>query len=387
MTTARDDILSRIRLALRDVTEEDPALDVPVAWQYGRPTDVAHVLDLFVERVEDYRAVVERVTPEELPGAIARHLADAGAHSVVLPSGIDAAWRAAVEGSFEVLSDDPPLTNDQLNRADAVLTAAAVGIAMPGVRDPDSGRLLSANVPALTGQRVQEDLQHRLQRPLQFGNDMQCFALSEANGGAADGQPSMLGAILGTGAGGGYCVHGRLVSGYNGIAGEWGHWSVPAHLLERHGLPLLDCGCGLRGCVERYIAGGGVAMLHRHLGGDPADASIVIERAHQGDALAMRALQIHLDLLGHTLAAVVLALDPHVIVLGGGLSKDARLYRELPAAVATHLFGGVRVPPILPPAFGDAGDACRGQHQTIAERDGHRPRHGESPRRQRHETG
>ena len=125
--------------------------------------------------------------------------------------------------------------------ADAVLgqPAAAVGIAMPGVRDPDSGRLLSANVPALTGQRVQEDLQHRLQRPLQFGNDMQCFALSEANGGAADGQPSMLGAILGTGAGGGYCVHGRLVSGYNGIAGEWGHWSVPAHLLERHGLPLL----------------------------------------------------------------------------------------------------------------------------------------------------
>ena len=171
--------------------------------------------------------------------------------------------------------------------ADAVLgqPAAAVGIAMPGVRDPDSGRLLSANVPALTGQRVQEDLQHRLQRPLQFGNDMQCFALSEANGGAADGQPSMLGAILGTGAGGGYCVHGRLVSGYNGIAGEWGHWSVPAHLLERHGLPLLDCGCGLRGCVERYIAGGGVAMLHRHLGGDPADAGAVIERARQGDLL------------------------------------------------------------------------------------------------------
>ena len=109
--------------------------------------------------------------------------------------------------------------------------------------------------------------------------------------------------------------------------------------------------------MERYIAGGGVAMLHRHLGGDPADAGAVIERARQGDALAMRALQIHLDLLGHTLAAVVLALDPHVIVLGGGLSKDARLYRELPAAVATHLFGGVRVPPILPPAFGDAGGA------------------------------
>ena len=243
--------------------------------------------------------------------------------------------------------------------ADAALgrPGDAIGIALPGVRDRRSGRQLSANVPALTGQCVAQDLQVQLQRPLHFGNDLQCFALSEAHGGAADGYPSMFGAILGTGAGGGYCVHGRLIAGFNGLAGEWGHWSVPAHLLERHGLPLLDCGCGLRGCVERYIAGGGVDMLHRHLGGDPADASIVIERAHQGDALAMRALQIHLYLLGHTLAAVVLALDPHVIVLGGGLSKDARLYRELPAAVATHLFGGVRVPPILPPAFGDAGGA------------------------------
>ena len=243
--------------------------------------------------------------------------------------------------------------------ADAELgqRAQAIGIALPGVRERRSGRQLSANVPALTGQCVSADLQARLQRTLHFGNDLQCFALSEAHGGAADGYASMFGAILGTGAGGGYCLHGKLVGGFNGLAGEWGHWSVPANLLQRHGLPLLDCGCGLRGCVERYIAGSGVTVLHRHLGGDPADASIVIERAHQGDALATRALQIHLDLLGHTLAAVVLALDPHVIVLGGGLSKDARLYRELPAAVATHLFGGVRVPPILPPAFGDAGGA------------------------------
>ena len=243
--------------------------------------------------------------------------------------------------------------------ADAVLgqPAAAVGIAMPGVRDPDSGRLLSANVPALTGQRVQEDLQHRLQRPLQFGNDMQCFALSEANGGAAEGQPSMLGAILGTGAGGGYCVHGRLVSGYNGIAGEWGHWSVPANLLQRHGLPLLDCGCGLRGCVERYVSGSGVAMIERHLGGSAGNASDVIALAAAGDARARQALDIHCDLLGHSLAALVLALDPHVIVLGGGLSQYAPLYQQLPAAIAAHLFAGVQVPPIVPPRFGDAGGA------------------------------
>ena len=53
----------------------------------------------------------------------------------------------------------------------------------------------------------------------------------------------------------------------------------------------------------------------------------------------------------------MLALDPHVIVLGGGLSKFEALYRDLPAAVAAHLFEGVRPPPILPPKFGDAGGA------------------------------
>ncbi|SBV36419.1 N-acetyl-D-glucosamine kinase [uncultured Stenotrophomonas sp.] len=243
--------------------------------------------------------------------------------------------------------------------ADAALgrPADAIGIALPGVRDRRSGRQLSANVPALTGQCVARDLQAQLQRPLHFGNDLQCFALSEAHGGAAEGYPSMFGAILGTGAGGGYCVHGRLVAGFNGLAGEWGHWSVPANLLQRHGLPLLDCGCGLRGCVERYVSGSGVATVERHLGGTAANASEVIVLAEAGDARARQALDIHRDLLAHSFAALILALDPHVIVLGGGLSQYAPLYEQLPAAIATHLFAGVQVPPIVPPRFGDAGGA------------------------------
>ncbi len=243
--------------------------------------------------------------------------------------------------------------------ADAELgqRAQAIGIALPGVRERRSGRQLSANVPALTGQCVSTDLQARLQRPLYFGNDLQCFALSESHGGAADGYASMFGAILGTGAGGGYCLHGKLVGGFNGLAGEWGHWSVPADLLQRHGLPLLDCGCGLRGCVERYASGSGVAMLERHLGGNAANASEVIALAEAGDSRAMQALDIHRDLLGHSFAALILAVDPHVIVLGGGLSQYAPLYQQLPAAIAAHLFNGVEVPPIVPPRFGDAGGA------------------------------
>jgi len=249
--------------------------------------------------------------------------------------------------------------------------ATAVGLGMPGIVDAASGCQLSANVPALNGRRVAPALEAALGRPVHMGNDCQCFALSEAQGGAADGLPSMFGAILGTGAGGGYCVGGRLVAGYNGLAGEWGHWPVPAELLQRHGLPLLDCPCGLRGCLERYVSGSGLAALHRlrDASSQAHDAAAVHALAAQGDATAREALAIHLDLLAQGLAGLVLALDPHAIVLGGGLSKLQRLYDELPAAMARHLFGGAQVPPILPPRFGDAGGA-RGAALLARQRSG-----------------
>ncbi|MFT7721993.1 MAG: ROK family protein [Roseateles sp.] len=246
-----------------------------------------------------------------------------------------------------------------VRRAEAALgrPAQAVGLGMPGVADAATGCQLSSNVPALNGRRVAPALAAALGRTVHLGNDCQCFALSEAQGGAADGLPSMFGAILGTGAGGGFCVGGRLLAGYSGLAGEWGHGPASAALLAAHGLPVLDCPCGLRGCLERYVSGSGLAAIHRLRGGDARDAEAVHALAAQGDAAARAALAIHLDLLAQGLAGLVLVLDPHAIVLGGGLSKLQRLYDELPGAIARHLFRGARVPPVLPPRFGDAGGA------------------------------
>ena len=245
-----------------------------------------------------------------------------------------------------------------VQRADAALgVEAPVGIGLPGITDSFSGRQLSSNVPALNGRLARELLRQTLERQVVIGNDCQCFALCEADGGAADGLPSMFGAILGTGAGGGYCVGGRLLRGLNGIAGEWGHWTMPGALLARHGLALLDCPCGKAGCAERYVAGPGLAALHRHLGGDGAEPLAIAARANAGDLLAARTLDVHLDLLGHALANVVHAFDPHAIVLGGGLSNLPHLYAGLPRAIQRHLLHGVQGPPILPPRHGDAGGA------------------------------
>jgi N-acetylglucosamine kinase len=240
---------------------------------------------------------------------------------------------------------------------DALGAQAPVGIGLPGIADPASGRQLSSNVPALNGRLVAPALEQALGRPVVIGNDCQCFALSEAQGGAADGLPTMFGAILGTGAGGGYCAAGRLERGFNGIAGEWGHWTAPGHLLAQYGLPVIDCPCGRRGCLERYVSGPGMSMLHRHFGGDGAEPMVLAARANMNDPVAKQALAAHLDLLAHAFSTLVLSVDPHAIVLGGGLSQLPHLYQELPGAVRRHLFPGAQVPPILPPRFGDAGGA------------------------------
>jgi len=243
-------------------------------------------------------------------------------------------------------------------RADQALgLRAAVGIGLPGVIDSVTGRQLSSNVPALNGRLVAQSLQEALQRPLAVGNDCQCFALSEAQGGAADGLPTMFGAIIGTGAGGGYCVDGHLLRGWNGVAGEWGHWPVAPSLLAAYGLPLYACPCGRQGCLERYVSGTGLRQLYRHFDGADETPLSIVARAQGGSPTAQKTLDAHVDLLGHALATLVLALDPHAIVLGGGLSQLAHLYDRLPAAIQRHLFSGVRTPPVLPPAFGDAGGA------------------------------
>lgn len=247
---------------------------------------------------------------------------------------------------------------DVVQRADTALgLRAPIGIGLPGIIDSVSGRQLSSNVPALNGRLLAPALEEALQRPIAIGNDCQCFALSEARGGAAEGAASMFGAILGTGAGGGFCIDGRLQRGRNGIAGEWGHWTLPATQLEQYDLPIHACPCGKRGCLERYVSGPGMSKLHALFGGDGAEPMAIAARAGAGDEASARTLAVHLDLLGHAFAGLVLALDPHVIVLGGGLSQLPHLYAQLPGAIRRHLVDGVQPPPVLPARFGDAGGA------------------------------
>lgn len=151
---AREEVLARVRGALADVVQPDPALDVPIAWEYGRPAALPDILERFVENIIDYKAVVRRVPEAEVPEAIAALLAEYRVTSMVLPARVDAGWRkAVVEAGVAVHDDDPPLSRVELNGIDGVLTASRVSIADTGtiVLDhcDDQGRRALSLVPDL----------------------------------------------------------------------------------------------------------------------------------------------------------------------------------------------------------------------------------------------
>lgn len=252
----------------------------------------------------------------------------------------------------------------QIHQADALSGARhPLGIAMPGVTAAD-GRQISSNVPCAHQQTVRADLAARLQRRIVIENDCRCFALSEAILGAGKDARVVFGAILGTGAGGGLCVDGKLFPSARNLAGEYGHIPVSAAVHSRHGLPLLDCGCGLRGCAEPYISGSGLTRIYRHFLARTADGQHSTDEFattfdwhrnfRAGQMAAQQAFACYMDYLGASFASLVLNYDPDVIVLGGGMSQIEAILDALPDAMHAHLFAGAAAPPVRRAAFGDA---------------------------------
>jgi fructokinase len=227
---------------------------------------------------------------------------------------------------------------------------ASVGIGIPGVISPATGKVKNANSIALNGHTFDRDISEALGREVRVENDANCFALSEASDGAGAGQPVVFGVILGTGCGGGIVVKGDVIQGPHRVAGEWGHNPLPwPHSDE---MPGPECWCGHNGCLETWVAG---PSLARDCDGEGArDASGIPARAAAGEAKARDALARHADRLARGLAQVVNLLDPDVIVLGGGLSNMEHLYSAVPPLLKRYVFSDVIETPILRNKHGDS---------------------------------
>ena len=233
-----------------------------------------------------------------------------------------------------------------------------VGIGIPGLIDPATGVSLTSNLPA-RGRTLGRDLQGRVGAGLSMANDCKCFALSEANGGAGDGFPRVFGLIIGTGVGGGFCVHGNLETGANDLVGEVGHFGIPAHVAEELDLPVLPCGCGREGCYETLVSGPGLSAICKLLTGSAAKAHEISRAANAGDPAMKRALDVWHRLTAELLFTIQLTLDPDCVVLGGGLSDIPGIDGSLKELLDTSFLPSSKKPNILKPVFGTAS-GCRG---------------------------
>ena len=232
--------------------------------------------------------------------------------------------------------------------------ALTVGLGGPGSLTAE-GVLKNANTQCLNGRTLAADLSARLGQPVRVANDANCLALSEASDGAGAGAPVVFAVILGTGCGGGIAVHGKVLTGPNGLAGEWGHNPMPWREADE---PRLACYCGQSGCIETLLSGPGLAADHQRHHGGSLSAAQIAAAAVAGDAACAATLARWHQRLARALASVINLLDPDVIVLGGGLSRIASTYSVVPALWGRWVFsGGVREPVrtrLLPARHGDA---------------------------------
>lgn len=254
----------------------------------------------------------------------------------------------ALDGSREIarLRVDTPL-DDYAATVEAVAALvealeqragarATVGMGIPGTMSPSTGLVKNANSVWLIGKPLLDDLRRRLGRDVRIANDANCFAVSEAADGAAAGADVVFGVIIGTGTGAGIVVNGRVITGPNAIAGEWGHNPLPWPGDDERPGPA--CYCGQHGCIETFLSGPGFSADHARRTGRSELPARIVALAAGGDAAADASLARYDERMARALASIINVLDPDVIVLGGGMSNIERLYENVPRLWAPYVF-------------------------------------------------
>ena len=238
---------------------------------------------------------------------------------------------------------------------------AGVGVAAAGFVDVSGERVMFAPHLPWQGEPLRDLLQRRLGCPVVLDNDANCAARAEAHHGVARGARSALMITMGTGIGGALLLDGQVLRGANGMAGEFGHMQVVPDGQA--------CECGKRGCWEQYSSGNALVRNARSLmleqpsvleemsGGKPdrVTGPMVTSAAEQGDLVARRAFASVGDWLGVGTANLVAALDPEMVVIGGGVSAAGdRLLDPARSALERTLVGAAhrRIPDLVSAQLG-----------------------------------
>ena len=239
-----------------------------------------------------------------------------------------------------------------LKAESSLAESATVGIGTPGSLSPASGLLRGSNSTCLNNMPFKQDLENLLKREIRISNDANCFALSEAVDGAAQGADIVFGVIIGTGCGAGIIINRQVVNGPNRISGEWGHNPLPWP--EANELQSNKCWCGQYGCIETFLSGPALERDYQISANDHKSAAEIITLAEHGDEISQQVVTRYESRMARSLAHIINILDPHIVVLGGGMSNVKRLYEHVPALWKNYIFSESVTTRLVPPRHGDA---------------------------------
>ena len=225
--------------------------------------------------------------------------------------------RAIYDGGPEKVVNDIAEVVREIRARVGLPDLRGVGIGVPGFIDIDAGVVLgSANLPGFQGFPVRDAIQKQLGTQIILENDANAAALGEMWIGAGKNVKDLVLLTLGTGIGGGIVFNGRVLHGFLGMAGEFGHMTI-----FPDGNP---CGCGNYGCLEKHASATAIAAMGRmmHFTGDKGNvtAKHVYELAMAGNDRAILVFESMGRALGIAIANLINIFNfPLYLLMGGPL--------------------------------------------------------------------
>ena len=227
-----------------------------------------------------------------------------------------------------------------------------IGVCHPGIHSPQTGLVKNApNCYWLEKKPFQNDLRKALEKEVFCENDANCFALSESIDGSGKHYKIVYGIILGSGVGGGLVIDKKIVSGPNGVAGEWGHNQIPYFAAKKENF---DSNNAREAEIESFVSGLGLAKRFNKAFGKNFKANEIFELNRKHDLNAERFIDDFKVNLAMSLSSIINILDPDAFIFGGGVSNEIDFLTEVNSLVKKFVIGKEYEGVFLKPKFGDA---------------------------------
>ena len=227
-----------------------------------------------------------------------------------------------------------------------------VGICHPGATDKTTGLIKNAhNSQWLNQKNIVKDLKKKISNNIYSENDANCFCLSEAYDGSASHYETVFGIIIGSGCGGGLVINKKIVTGSNGLGGEWSLNQMPD--LDIPNLKF-ENKLDFSNRIEGYLSGKSIEKNFKIKFKKDLTAKEIFSKYRKNDNEAKNFINDYKDKLARSLIIIITTIDPEAIVFGGGISNEIDFLDEIKLLTSKLINEPNLKTVFLKPLYGDA---------------------------------